>query len=113
MAYNRKKKTHGKDGIPMADIRPFRALRYNLPKAGDIRELTCPPYDIISPGQRREYLSRNSRNLIRLELPQGDDPYGDAARTLAQWRQEGTLQLDMEPDVYKRQGTGCRRNRRR
>ena len=51
----------------MADIRPFRALRYNLPKAGDIRELTCPPYDIISPGQRREYLSRNSRNLIRLD----------------------------------------------
>lgn len=84
----------------MADIRPFRALRYNLPKAGDIRELTCSPYDIISPGQRREYLSRNSRNLIRLELPQGDDPYGDAARTLAQWRQEGTLQLDMEPGMY-------------
>ena len=45
-------------------------------------------------------LSRNSRNLIRLELPQGDDPYGDAARTLAQWRQEGTLQLDMEPGMY-------------
>ena len=43
----------------MADIRPFRALRYDLPKAGDIQELTCPPYDIISPDQRREYLSRN------------------------------------------------------
>ena len=84
----------------MADIRPFRALRYDLPKAGDIQELTCPPYDIISPDQRREYLSRNSHNLIRLELPQGDDPYGDAARTLAQWRQEGILQLDMEPGMY-------------
>ena len=33
----------------MAEIRPLRALRYNLEKAGPIENLTCPPYDIISP----------------------------------------------------------------
>ena len=67
----------------MADIRPFRALRYNLEKAGDIQDLTCPPYDIISEEQRQEYLSRNGYNLIRLELPkEGEDPYEEANRVL-------------------------------
>ena len=59
----------------MADIQPFRALRYNLDKAGSIQELTCPPYDIISESQRQEYLARNDRNIIRLELPKdGESP---------------------------------------
>ncbi len=85
----------------MADIRPFRALRYHLEKAGNIQDLTCPPYDIISEEQRQEYLSRNGCNLIRLELPkEGEDPYEEAARTLAQWRQEGVLCLDLEPGFY-------------
>ena len=85
----------------MAEIRPFRALRYNLEQAGSIQELTCPPYDIISEEQRREYLSRNSFNIIRLELPkEGENPYEEAARTLRAWREEGILQLDMDPGFY-------------
>ena len=51
----------------MADIQPFRALRYTS-QAGKIEELTCPPYDIISEEQREEFLARNPRNVIRLEL---------------------------------------------
>ncbi len=85
----------------MADIRPFRALRYDLGKAGDIADLTCPPYDIISEEQRREYLSRNSRNIIRLELPkEGQNPYEEAARTLEQWQEEGSLRHDMDEGFY-------------
>ena len=85
----------------MAEIRPFRALRYNLEQAGSIQELTCPPYDIISEEQRREYLSRNGCNIIRLELPkEGENPYEEAARTLRAWREEGILQLDMDPGFY-------------
>ena len=85
----------------MADIRPFRALRYNLEKAGDIQDLTCPPYDIISEEQRQEYLSRNGCNLIRLELPkEGEDPYEEANRVLEKWREEQILCLDMEPGLY-------------
>ena len=52
----------------MAEIRPFRALRFT-PEAGDMRELVCPPYDIISESQRLSYLKRNPHNIIRLELP--------------------------------------------
>ena len=85
----------------MAEIRPFRALRYDLEKAGTIGELTCPPYDIISEAQRQEYLSRNGHNLIRLELPrEGEDPYAQAAEILTRWRQEGVLRLDMDPGMY-------------
>ena len=56
----------------MADIKAFRALRYDLAKAGDISELTCAPYDIISEEQRLEYLRRNPYNIIRLELEPGN-----------------------------------------
>ncbi len=85
----------------MAEIRPFKALRYNLEKAGSIQELTCPPYDIIPEEQRRQYLARNSRNVIRLELPrEGEDPYGEAARVLKAWREEGVLRQDGEEGVY-------------
>lgn len=84
----------------MADIRPFRALRYDLAKAGEIQDLTCPPYDIISEEQRRELLSRNPYNMVRLELPQGEDPYGEASRALAQWREEGILKPDLDEGLY-------------
>ena len=84
----------------MADIRPLKALRYNLETAGKIEELTCPPYDIISEGQRKEFLRRNERNVIRLELPRGENPYGEAGRTLEQWLAEGVLKTDMDEGLY-------------
>lgn len=85
----------------MAEIRPFKALRYNLEKAGSIQELTCPPYDIVSEEQRQQYLGRNGYNVIRLELPkEGANPYREAARTLNLWRSEDVLQLDMEAGFY-------------
>ncbi len=84
----------------MADIKGLRALRYDLEKAGKIEELTCPPYDIISEEQRKEFLTRNPYNVIRLELPRGEDPYEGAGRTLNDWLSSGILKRDMEEGVY-------------
>lgn len=84
----------------MADIKAFRALRYDLSKAGDIGELTCAPYDIISEDQRLEYLRQNPYNIIRLELPKGEDPYAQAGETLRSWRKNGILKPDMDPGLY-------------
>lgn len=86
----------------MADIRPFRALRYDLEKAGAIEELTCPPYDIISEEQRQGFLEHNPYNVIRLELPRDSqaDPYQAAGRTLADWLASGVLKQDMDEGVY-------------
>ena len=84
----------------MAEIRPFRALRFT-PKAGKIEELTCPPYDIISESQRLAYLKRNPHNIIRLELPRdGEDPYKQAGETLQNWLREGILRQDATPAFY-------------
>ena len=49
----------------MAEIKPFGALRFTE-KAGEISELCCPPYDIISEGQRLDYIAKNEHNIIRL-----------------------------------------------
>ena len=84
----------------MADIKAFKALRYDTHKAGDISELTCPPYDIISEEERLGFIRRNERNVIRLELPKGDDPYADAKSTLESWLSDGFLKTDMDEGLY-------------
>lgn len=84
----------------MAEIRPFRALRFNTRKAGNIQELTCPPYDIISEEQRNQYLKTNEHNVIRLELPRGENPYEEAGSLLRQWEQQGVLKQDEQEGLY-------------
>ena len=44
----------------MAEIKAFRGMRYNTEKAGEISQLCCPPYDIISEEQRLGYISETS-----------------------------------------------------
>lgn len=84
----------------MAEIKAFRALRFT-PKAGDIAELTCPPYDIISEAQRRAYLEKNEHNVIRLELPrEGQDPYARAGEILRQWEEEGIVAREDRDALY-------------
>ena len=36
----------------MADVKPFRALRYDERVAGPLESLVAPPYDVISAEQR-------------------------------------------------------------
>ena len=88
----------------MAEIRPFRALRYDLSKAGEISLLTCPPYDIISNEEREAYLAQNPYNIIRLELPRAaspeENPYEQAGETLQEWLSSGILKADMDEGIY-------------
>ncbi len=83
----------------MADIRPFKALRFT-DKAGSIKDNVCPPYDIISESERQEILKRSENNIIRLELPKGDNPYKDAGNTLKKWIDEGILKTDEQEGIY-------------
>ncbi len=84
----------------MAEIKPFKGLRFNTQKAGKIEELVCPPYDIISDEQRKNYLEKNPDNIIRLELPKGDHPYEDARTTLQTQLENGILKNDEKDSVY-------------
>src|SRR5207244_12134143 len=72
----------------MADVKPFRAERYDEAKAGPLERLVAPPYDVISDEQRREYLARSPYNVVHLTLP--DSPE-EAARDLDDWRGRGAL----------------------
>ena len=76
----------------MAEISPFRALRF---AAADLGPLVAPPYDVITAEQRAEYLARDPHNIVHLTLP--DD---DVAGTLEQWRSDGTLVEDVEPAYW-------------
>ena len=84
----------------MAELKPFAALRFCTQTAGNIETLTCPPYDIISEEQRKAYLAQNPHNVIRLELPRGEEPYAQAGRTLEEWLAQGVLRCDDTPAVY-------------
>ena len=79
----------------MAQLKGMRALRFSA-AAGQIGELCCPPYDIISDEQRKAYIARNEHNVIRLELPKGEDPYGEAGRVLVDWLNSGIITRDEE-----------------
>lgn len=85
----------------MAEIKPFKGMRYNTLAAGEISALCCPPYDIISDEQRADFIAKNEHNIIRLELPrEGADPYAEAADILNLWRKNGVLVCDDKPCIY-------------
>lgn len=84
----------------MAEIKGYKGLRFNCEKAGKTEELVCPPYDIISDQQREEYIKTNPHNIIRLELPKGDDKYNKAAEILKDWLEKGILVKEDKPAIY-------------
>ena len=85
----------------MAVIKPFRGMRFNTDKAGELKTLCCPPYDIISEEQRKAFIAQNPYNVIRLELPkEGEDVYARAGEVLDLWRRKGILIHEDKPAVY-------------
>lgn len=88
----------------MAEIKAFKGLRYTE-KAGDIKSLCCPPYDIIGEEQRNRLLEKNEHNLIRLELPvlggsEDMTPYREAGGVLRNWLNEEILKRDEKEGIY-------------
>jgi len=91
---------------PLPDLRPFRALRYEPSRVGDLAAVVAPPYDVIDRETRARLVARHPANVVRLDMPveePGDGPddrYRRAARTLAAWRSDGTLRKDPQPSIY-------------
>lgn len=80
----------------MAEVKPFRAVRYGE-AAGPLETLVAPPYDVISPEQREELEARNPYNVVHLTLP---DDETEAGRLWSGWRRDGILVENDEPGVY-------------
>ncbi len=90
----------------MAEISPFRALRYD-PAAAPLAELVTQPYDKITPEMQERYYAASPYNLVRLVLgkrQEGDDErsnvYTRAADSCREWRRQGILRPDPEPALY-------------
>jgi len=84
----------------MAEIKAFKGMRFDTSKAGEIDKLCCPPYDIISEEERLAFIAENEHNIIRLELPKGENPYSDAASILKDWEEKGILTREDAPAIY-------------
>ncbi len=92
----------------MAEIVPFRAVRYAATRGRALGELLAPPYDLVSLEQRDELLRRSPFNIIHLTLGEdrpGDGPgttnkYVRAGEYWTSWLAQGVLRRDPAPALY-------------
>ncbi|NWF77841.1 MAG: DUF1015 domain-containing protein [Chloroflexi bacterium] len=87
------------------EVSSFRGIRYNQRIVGDLAQVLCPPYDIITPEQQKLYYKKSDYNAIRLELPAESqepavDRYQGAAITFQRWLEQGILQTDSVSGFY-------------
>jgi len=91
----------------MAEIQPFKGIRYNLKLIEDPEAVIAQPYDIISTKDQERLHQKNPYNIIRLEygktFPANGDSqnrYTRAKETFDHWLQEGILLTDDRPGFY-------------
>ena len=84
---------------PMAEIRPFRAWRYNPALLKNIGELTSPLFDVATVREREE-LYCNPLNSIHLSIPRGDKPAKNAATVFNEWQQKNYIVQDEQAGIY-------------
>jgi len=92
----------------MAIIEPFRGIRYNRDKVGDLSKVVSQPYDRVRYGLQDEYYERDAHNIVRIikgREMEGDSPDRETVYTRARdyyqtWVTEGYLLPDAEPALY-------------
>ena len=84
----------------MAAVEALRALHYDVDRLGGLQDVLAPPYDVIDGAQRARLEARSPYNVVRIDLPLGEDRYQTAARTLAEWQREGVIDSDSGPAVW-------------
>jgi uncharacterized protein (DUF1015 family) len=77
----------------MADVAPFRAIRYARPSSA----VVAPPYDVVSPEERVALFGRDEHNVAHLTLA---DSEADAGRRFHRWLEEGVLVREDEPALW-------------
>lgn len=77
----------------MADVQPFRAVRYSG-AAGALADLVAPPYDAVTSDERARLYTRSPYNVVHLTLPDSTD---EAGRLYRDWLSGGVLEREEEP----------------
>jgi uncharacterized protein (DUF1015 family) len=91
----------------MAEILPFRALRYNAEKVGAHGLVVTQPYDKISAEMQSRYYELSPYNLARIirgrsaaaDSP-ADNVYTRATGHFREWVEQGVLVSESEPAIY-------------
>lgn len=90
----------------MAEIIPFKALRYD-PDQVKLEDVLTQPYDKITPEMQSKYYERSAHNLVRIILGKTGETdtdafnvYTRAAEYLHDWRSSGILKQDAQPGIY-------------
>jgi uncharacterized protein (DUF1015 family) len=90
----------------MAEIIPFKALRYD-PDQVKLEDVLTQPYDKITPEMQSKYYETSTHNLVRIILGKAGETdtdtfnvYTRAAEYLHDWRSGGILKQDTEPSIY-------------
>lgn len=90
----------------MANVKPFCGLRYDTNIVGSLKNVTTPPYDIISPDEQDAY-SKTEHSIIHLELGKTFDTdtdtnnrYTRANDALTDWMEKGVLKYEDAPAYY-------------
>ncbi len=83
----------------MAEIRPFRALRYDSAKVR-LADVITQPYDKITPAMQQRYYAASAANFVRFELATEADPYRSAQQFLAKLRSDGVVRVEDRPAFY-------------
>ena len=91
----------------MANLKPFKGIRYNTEKVGDIATVISQPYDRVRHGLQEKYYALNEYNVVRMIKGverEGDhvneNVYTRARNFLSKWLAEGVLQYEDQPALY-------------
>ena len=91
----------------MACVIPFKGLRYNPDKTGNLADLITPPYDVIDAAAQDCYYNRHPYNIIRLEygktFPEDNESsnrYTRSAEYFKAWLEEHVLAQEVKPAFY-------------
>jgi uncharacterized protein (DUF1015 family) len=91
----------------MADIRAFRAFRYDLGHVGPLADVIAPPYDVIDPALQQRLYDRSPYNVARVDFGKGEprdtdevNRYTRAAGLLRDWVHAGVLKQDTARSLY-------------
>ncbi len=97
----------------MAEIRPFRALRFS-DAAGELGALLAPAAEGLTP-EARLGLAAEPNNIVHASAPVGDKDdrskfvrYARGSAQIAGWRRAGVLAPDAEAALYRIDGADVR-----
>ncbi len=95
----------------MANIIPFRGIRYAVTDSKKLTKVMAPPYDVISNQQKKELKAADLYNVIRLIIGNPSHEthsfldYQSAKKAFNAWQKKRILRRDGGPSIYVYQQT--------